>query len=150
MQMTPYINFRGKCREAMEFYRDLLGGEIVQIFTYGESPMAAEMPGEAGDGIMHSHLVAHGAELMGADGPPVQGDGAGSVSIALNIDDAAEAERIFAGLADGGQVGAEWQKTFWADGFGMCVDRYGTGWLVNGGPVQQPVAGSAGETAAAS
>lgn len=141
MQMTPYINFRGKCREAMEFYRELLGGEIVQIFTYGESTIAAEMPDGSGDGIMHSHLIAHGAELMGADGPPEHGEGTGNVSVALNLDDVNEAERIFVGLAEGGGVGMAWQKTFWAEGFGMCVDRYGTGWLVNGGMAEQPLEG---------
>lgn len=149
MQITPYINFQGKCREAMEFYRDLLGGEIVQSFTYGESPMAGEMPEGSHDGIMHSHLIAHGAELMGADGPPARGEGANTVSIALNIADVDEAGRIFAGLSAGGEVGMEWQKTFWAERFGMCVDRYGTGWLVNGGLAEQPLAGSAGESAVA-
>ncbi|HUG01466.1 MAG TPA: VOC family protein [Longimicrobiales bacterium] len=138
MQITPYINFQGKCREAMEFYRDLLGGEIVQIFTYGESPMAGEMPAESHDGIMHSHLVARGAELMGADGPPAAGQGANNVSIALNLDDVDEAERVFAALVEGGAVGMEFQKTFWAERFGMCVDRYGTGWLVNAGLMEQP------------
>lgn len=147
MQITPYINFQGRTREAMEFYRDLLGGEIVQLMTYGESPMAADMPEESHDGIMHAHLIAHGAELMGADGPPPGGGTANNVSIALNIDDAEEARRIFAGLAAGGEVGMEFQKTFWAEGFGMCVDRYGTGWLVNGALQELPVARPAEERA---
>lgn len=133
MQTTPYLNFGGKTREAMEFYRDLLRGEITAMFTYGESPMAGEMPEKSHDGIMHSHLIADGAEIMAADGPPSEGSGPNNVSIALSIDDVDEAERIFAGLAEGGTIGMEMQQTFWVERFGMCVDRYGIGWLINGG-----------------
>lgn len=150
MQITPYINFQGNCREAMEFYRDLLGGEIAAIFTYGESPMAGEMPEKSHDSIMHSHLIADGAEIMAADGPPTEGSGANNVSIALSIDDVDEAERIFKGLSDGGTIGMEFQQTFWVERFGMCVDRYGVGWLINGGkPAELPAGAAAGESQAA-
>jgi PhnB protein len=148
MQITPYVNFQGKCREAMRFYRDLLGGDVVQLLTYRESPLCDEMPEETHDGILHCHLEVRGAALMGADGPPQNRDATGSVSIALNIDDVDEAGRIFAGLAEGGDVGMDWQRTFWAERFGMCVDRYGVGWLVNGGLAEQPLAASAAESGA--
>lgn len=133
MQTTPYLNFPGNAREAMEFYRDVLRGEITSMFSYGESPMAADMPAESHDRIMHSHLVADGAEIMGADGPPQDGKGANNVHVALMVEDVDEAERIFAALSDGGEVNMEMQQTFWVERFGMCVDRYGIGWLVNGG-----------------
>lgn len=133
MQTTPYLNFQGNAREAMEFYRDVLRGEITGIFSYGESPMAADVPAETYDRIMHAHLVADGAEIMGADGPPQEGKGANNVQIALMVDDVGEAERIFAALSEGGEVGMEMQQTFWVERFGMCVDRYGIGWLINGG-----------------
>lgn len=133
MQTTPYLNFQGNAREAMEFYRDVLRGEIVSMFSYGESPMAADMPAESHDGIMHSYLVANGAEIMGADGPPREGKGANNVQVALMVEDVGEAERIFAALSEGGEVSMEMQQTFWVERFGMCVDRYGIAWLVNGG-----------------
>lgn len=133
MQTTPYLNFQGNAREAMEFYRDVLRGEIVSIFSYGESPMAADMPAESHDRIMHSHLVANGAVIMGADGPPQKGKGANNVQVALMVEDAGEAERIFAALSEGGEIGMEMQQTFWVERFGECVDRYGIGWLINGG-----------------
>lgn len=132
MQMTPYLNFTGQCREAFEFYRDVLGGEITGIMTYGESPMADEMPAESHDGVMHAHLVAGGAELMGSDGPP-PGDGtAHTMWVALNVDEASEAERIFAAFAEGADVKMPIQQTFWAERFGMLVDRFGTAWIING------------------
>lgn len=133
MQTTPYINFQGNAREAMEFYRDVLRGEITVMFSYGESPMAADMPPESHDGIMHSTLVADGAEIMGADGPPREGKGANNVQIALMVEEVDEAERIFAALSEGGEVSMEMQQTFWVERFGMCVDRYGIAWLINGG-----------------
>ena len=146
MQTTPYINFQGNCREAMEFYRDLLRGEIKEIFTYGESPMAGDMPASSHDGIMHSHLVADGAELMAADGPPSEGNGPNNVQIALSIDDLDAAKRIFNGLSEGGEVKMEFQQTFWVEGFGMCVDRFGVGWLINGGqPAELPAGAEAGQ-----
>jgi PhnB protein len=44
-------------------------------------------------------------------------------------------ERVFEALADGGRVQMPIQPTFWARAFGMVTDRYGTPWLVNGGPL---------------
>ncbi len=132
MRSIPYLNFDGRCREAFEFYRDVLGGEITGILTYGESPMASEMPPESHRGIMHARLIAGGAELYGSDGPP-PGDGTSrTMWVALNVDGAADAERIFAAFADGADVKMPIQGTFWAERFGMLVDRYGTAWIING------------------
>lgn len=131
MQLTPYLNFDGRCREAFELYRDVLRGEITGIMTYGESPMANEMPEESHDGVMHAVLVAEGATLMGSDGPP-QGDGAAhTMWVALIVDEASEAERIFAALSDGADVQMPIQQTFWAERFAMLVDRFGTAWIIN-------------------
>jgi PhnB protein len=87
MQMTPYLNFAGNCREAFEFYRDVLGGEIT---------------------------------------------GSPSAWVALNLDTAAEAERVFAAFSDGAEVHMDLQQTFWAEKFAMLVDRFGTAWIING------------------
>lgn len=132
MQLTPYLNFDGRCREAFEFYRELLGGEITGIMTYGESPMADEMPAESHGGVMHAQLVAKGATLMGSDGPPEEDATARRMWVALIVDEASEAERIFAGLAEKAEVQMQMQQTFWAERFGMLVDRFGTAWIING------------------
>jgi PhnB protein len=131
MQLIPYLNFAGNCREAFDFYRDVLGGEILSRFTYGESPMAADMPSESHARIMHTHLQAGSATLMGADGPPPhpqEGQG-GFVNIA--VDTADEAERIWTALSDGADVRMPLQETFWARRFGMLVDRFGKPWMIN-------------------
>ncbi|MFW6084569.1 MAG: VOC family protein [Gemmatimonadota bacterium] len=132
MQMTPYLNFTGQCREAFDQYAEVLNGEIVERFTYGESPMCDEMPPESHDQIMHTLLVADGAALMGADGPTPDGGTGHGMWVALNVDTAEEAERIFEAFSEGADIEMPMEKTFWAERFGMLVDRFGTAWIING------------------
>ena len=130
MQAIPYLNFDGRCAEAFAFYREALGGEIVYSSTYGESPMRDQMPPDAHGCIMHCHLVADGAEIMGADGPPPH-DGHGNTCINLMIDTIEQAERVYAALSAGGTVHMPLQETFWAHRWGSFSDRFGKPWMVN-------------------
>jgi PhnB protein len=130
MQLIPYLNFDGQCREAFDFYAQALGGQIVMRMTYGESPMCDELPTDSRDRIMHSQLVAAGATLMGADGPPPH-HGNGDTCINIQVDSIADAERIFAALLDGGKAQMPLQETFWAHRWGALTDRYGKPWMVN-------------------
>lgn len=130
MQAIPYLNFDGRCAEAFAFYREALGGEIVYSTTYGESPMRDELPPESHGCIMHCHLVADGAEIMGADGPPPH-DGHGNTCVNLMIDTIEQAERVFAALSAGGTVQMPLQETFWAHRWGSFSDRFGKPWMVN-------------------
>lgn len=133
MKLTPYLVFDGQCREAFTFYAETFGGEIVTMQSFGESPAAEHVPAEMQTHIMHAFLRVNDAILMGSDAPPEQFERAQGLSVALQVDDPAEAERIFKALADGGQVTMPIQKTFWAERFGMVTDRFGTPWMVNGG-----------------
>ena len=83
------------------------------------------------DKIMHVHMTVGDQVLMGSDAPPGHFEKPQGFSVSLGIDDPAEAERVFNALAEGAQVTMPLQKTFWADRFGMLVDRYGTPWMVN-------------------
>lgn len=133
MQITPYLNFSGQCRRAFDHYAEVLNGQIVERFTYGESPMCDEMPPESHDQVMHTLLIADGAALMGADGPsPEDGPGGPSMWVALNVETAEEAERIFAAFSEDADIKMAMEKTFWAERFGMLVDRFGTAWIING------------------
>lgn len=131
MQLVPYLNFAGNCREAFDFYRDALDGEIVDRMTYGDSPMAADMPPESHGWIMHSMLRAGGAELMGADGPPPHDAPGQGAFVNVMADTVEQSERIWARLSDGADVRMPLQPTFWSQRFGMLVDRYGKPWMVN-------------------
>ncbi|HSH40810.1 MAG TPA: VOC family protein [Arenicellales bacterium] len=134
MQMHTYLNFDGNCREAMEFYRDHLGGEITAMMTWGEAPFADEVPPESRDRIMHACFQLGGHMLMGTDATsqhPYRGI-TGS-SVVLEAPDAETAERLFQSLSDGGRVDMPMDETFWAHRFGMLVDRFGVPWMINCG-----------------
>ena len=131
MQIQTYLLFDGTCGEAFRLYERVLGGKIDFIQTHGESPMADQTPPELRDKIMHVHMTVGDQAIMGSDAPPQHFEKPQGFSVSLGIDDPAEAERVFNGLSEGGQVTMPLQKTFWAERFGMLVDPYGTPWMVN-------------------
>ena len=131
-RLNPYIGFANNAREAMEFYRDVFGGELT-LSTFGE--MGAAAPGEENK-IMHAMLeTPSGFALMGSDTPAGMDRPAGSsISISLSGDDE-NLRGYFEKLAAGGSVTMPLEKQMWGDEFGMCVDRFGVAWMVN---VSQP------------
>jgi PhnB protein len=131
VKVTPYLSFNNQCRSAFKFYEQVLGGKITFLTTWGESPMAAQCPPEVHDQIMHGTIQIGDQLLMGADPPPGNYSRPQGISITLSYNDTAEGERIFQALSEGGTVQMPYQKTFWAEGFGMCVDKFGIPWMVN-------------------
>jgi PhnB protein len=133
MKLNPYLAFDGRCREAFEFYEKAFGGKISFIQTIGESPMASNMPPEAHGRVMHVTLQIGDQVLQGADAPPGQFTKPAGFCVALHFDDVADGERVFAALGHNGKVQQPFQPTFWAKGFGMLIDQFGTPWIVNAG-----------------
>jgi PhnB protein len=131
MEISPYLNFNGQCAEAFTFYAECLGGKIVMMQTFGESPMKDQVPPEFQDKVLHVRLEVGGQALMGSDAPVGRYDAPQGMSVSLSIPKASEGERIFAALSAGGRVTMPFAKTFWAAGFGMVVDRFGIPWMVN-------------------
>ncbi len=132
MQVTPYLNFDGQCKDAFKFYERVLGGKIEMMQAHGDSPIKDEVPPDWHDRILHAHLVAEDGELMASDVPPGSYVKPQGLYVSLNVEDPARAKRIFNELAEGGTVQMPFEKTFWAaGGFGMAVDRFGTPWMVN-------------------
>src|SRR6185436_17144330 len=131
MEINPYLSFKGDCEAAFKFYEQCLGGEGFGIFRYGGSPMEHQVPAEWSDKVMHGSITIGGMELNGADVVPEQYETPKSFSLSIQLKSVAEAERIFAQLAQGGQVVMPLDKTFWAERFGMLVDRFGIPWLIN-------------------
>lgn len=127
-RLNPYIGFAGNAREAMEFYRDVFGGDLV-LSTYGEAGAAA--PGDE-DKIMHAQLeTPSGYTLMASDTPAGMSRSEGSsISISLSGDDE-ELRGYFEKLSTRGSVSMPLEKQMWGDEFGMCVDRFGVAWMVN-------------------
>ncbi len=131
MHLNPYLVFDGSCEEAFKFYEKTLGGKIKAIFTFEGSPMAARMPPEWQKKIMHTTLDIGGQILMGSDAQAEHYHKPQGFSVSLSVDKAAEAERVFAALAEEGKIGMPIQKTFWAERFGMVTDRFGIPWMIN-------------------
>ena len=131
MQMNPYLSFDGKCETAFKFYEKVLGGKVVMMMKYGESPMAAQTSPESRDKIMHARLAVGDKLLMGSDAPAQMYEPMKGIQVTLGVDQPAEADRIFSALAENGSVRMPIQETFWAQRFGMLVDQFGTPWMIN-------------------
>ena len=133
MRVQPYLYFDGRCEEAIEFYRDALGAEVLMLMRFKENPEAdqqAAIPAGTEDKVMHATLRIGNSIVSASDGrclgqPSFQG-----FSLSLIVPDEAEADRLFAALSDGGQVRIPLTKTFFSPRFGMLADRFGVGWLV--------------------
>ena len=130
MQITPYLSFKGDCEEAFTFYAQCLGGQVGSLFRYAGSPMAAEVPPDWQDKVMHGSVMVGPQELMGDDVAKGYEPSKG-FTLSIQISSVADAERIFSELADGGTVVLPIAKTFWAARFGMLVDRFGIPWQIN-------------------
>jgi PhnB protein len=137
MQVQAYLSFDGRCEEALEFYRGAIGAEVVGLMRFKEMPDAppgAVTPANESK-VMHSAFRVGKSTVMASDGmsqggrPVFQG-----VTLALQVADRAEAEKLFASLSRGGQVQMPLGKTFFSDGFGTLTDKFGVAWMVNVSP----------------
>jgi PhnB protein len=131
MHVNPYLEFNGQCEEAFRLYERCFNGKIEMMMTHGESPMADQVPADWRKAILHARLAIGDSVLLGSDRPPEQYKTAQGFSVFLDINDPAEAERVFHALEEKGKVGMPFQQTFWAYRFGMVVDKYGIPWLIN-------------------
>ncbi len=129
-QLNPFIRFNdGKCREAMTFYKDCLGGEL-NFMLVKDSPMAKDMPDKE-DLVMHSTLTKDSWVLIGSDmmrDRAVVGD---SVGVSLDCESEEEIRRVFDKLAAGGSVFMPVEEQFWGAWFGVLTDKYGVEWMLN-------------------
>ncbi len=129
--VQPYIAFKGNCEEAIDFYKDRLGAEVIFMQRYGESPMAGKGPD---DKIMHTSIKIGDSVVMACDNvfedqnPTTVGS---NISLAIGSNDPAAAETMFDKLAEGGSVTMPMQQTFWAERFGMLTDKFGINWMFN-------------------
>ncbi len=130
MQLISYLHFNGNCRQAFEYYNKVLGGSIVATVTYGDMPGPEPCPEANRNLIAHVRLIVGNAVLMGSDSPPEMYGKPDGMSVTLMAESAEEAERLYAGLSDGGNVFMPIQETGWAERFGMFSDQFGIPWRV--------------------
>ncbi len=129
-RLNPYISFDGNAKQAMEFYEQVFGGTLT-LNTYGDIDQSGQAPNP--DAIMHAMLEStSGYTIMGSDNPPGQPFNPGdNITVSLSGDDVDELRGYWDKLSDGGTVNVPLEKQMWGDEFGMCVDRFGVGWMVN-------------------
>ena len=137
MAFRPYLAFAGNAREAFTRYQEIFGGDLTLLpmkDVPGEAP-----PADKADLIIHAALAVGEDLLMASDDPtadsfgPVRG-----MMVSYDAADVTDAKRVFDALSDGGNVRQALEPTFFSEAFGMCVDRFGTPWMVVGPPQQQP------------
>jgi PhnB protein len=130
-QLNPYLSFSNNCREAMNFYKDSLGGELV-LQTVGELPeMAAQMPPEMKSNIMHSVLTSGDIIIMASDlnrESPVEGN---TVHLCIQCKTEDELNTFFSNLSKGGKITEPIADMPWGAKYGSLIDKYGKYWLFN-------------------
>jgi PhnB protein len=131
MDVNPYLNFNGNCEEAFRFYEKHLGGKIESIHTFAGSPMENQLPPEARNKVMHIRMTVGKTVLMGSDAPGGRYQSPQGFSVSLNLNDAADADRVYEALSANGKVLMEIQQTFWAKRFAMFTDQFGVPWMIN-------------------
>lgn len=131
MKAYPYIFFDSNCREAFTFYEKLGIGKITDMISNKDAPAGQEYDPARADNIMHASLQIGDTLLMASDMPANWYAKPQSFNIHLTVDDAAKADKLFAALKDGGEVQMPLEKTFWAERFGACVDKYGIPWMIS-------------------
>jgi PhnB protein len=130
-QINAYLTFNGNCREAMTFYQECLGGELF-LQTIGESPMAAQMPSQMKDCILHSTLTKGALIIMASDMISEEGLTKGNnVSLMLNCSSEDEIRTTYQKLSEGGDALHPLENTFWGALFGGFTDKFGILWLLN-------------------
>jgi len=133
MQVQPYLFFDGRCEEAVEFYRKALGAEVEMLMRFKDSPEPHQpgmVPPGAENKVMHSCLRIGETRVMASDGRCLGKPNFQGFSLSLTVPSAADADRLFAALGDGGQVQMPLTKTFFSARFGMVADRFGVSWMI--------------------
>lgn len=128
--INSYLTFNGNCREAMTFYKECLGGELL-FQTVGESPVSEQLPAKMKECVLHSTLTSNHIILMGSDMSPETLIKGNAVSLMLNFSNEEETRRVYAGLSKGGDASQPLEIMFWGALFGHLTDKFGNQWMFN-------------------
>jgi PhnB protein len=128
MKMRTYVNFAGRCAEALRFYEQHLGGVISMMMTHKEAPDQSQFEPDWRDAVLHARIAIGDTELMAADIP--RAEPMRSAYLSLSVESDAEAERIYSALSDGGEILMSMHETFFATRFGQLRDRFGINWMI--------------------
>jgi PhnB protein len=127
MRLDIYVNYRGTCEQAFRFYEQYLGGRITGIVRHGEQRNPA-LAADWKDKVLHARIEIGGTVLMGAD--VAEAESMRSAYLTISLDGEEDAERVYALLADGGEIFMKMEKTPFANRFAMLRDKFGTSWML--------------------
>jgi len=130
MHVQPYLNFDGRCDEALEFYKKAIGAKVAMLMRWKDSPDKAMCTLENAEKVMHSQFQIGDTTIMASDGRNAGKPNFQGIMLSIAVGSEAEADRLFNGLAEGGQVQMPLGKTFFSPRFGMVADKFGVGWMI--------------------
>ena len=131
-QLNPYLNFNGNAEEAFNHYRSVFGGDFAAVMRWGDNPDACgQFPDLNKSAIMHIALPVGDSVIMASDSPMGPVSEGNNFSVAIGPKSREEADRLFAGLSEGGNVTCPMQEMFWGGYFGSFTDKFGIQWLIN-------------------
>lgn len=133
--LNPYLNFNGNTEEAFNFYKSVFGGEFMgTIARFGDTPEASKLKPDEHGKIMHIALpIGKRNIIMGTDALESMGHKlsfGNNFHISVNADSQEQADKLFKGLSEGGNVTVPMQMQFWGDYFGMVTDKFGIQWMM--------------------
>ena len=131
MHVQPYLNFDGRCDEALEFYKKAIGAKVGMVMRWKDSPDQSVCTPQNADKVMHSQFDIGNTTVMASDGRSGGKLNFQGIMLSISTSSEAEADKLFNGLADGGQVQMPLGKTFFSPRFGMVADKFGVGWMIN-------------------
>ena len=138
MQIQTYLFFDGRCEEAIEFYRQTFGAEVMMLSRFKDAPPSdnpsASLPPGSGEKIMHAQLRIGDAIILASDGSCLGKPNFVGFALSINVKSPDEAERLFAAISKDGQVQMPLAETFFSPRFGMAADRFGVSWMVYAEP----------------
>ncbi len=130
MLVQPYLNFDGRCEEALEFYKKAIGAKVGMLMRFNDAPDKSMFTPGSENKVMHSQVQLGDSTVLMSDGRCTGKANFHGVALSISAKTEAEAETIFNGLAEGGQVQMPLGKTFFSPRFGMLADKFGVGWMV--------------------
>jgi PhnB protein len=135
MKAEPYLNFEGRCDEAIEFYKKALGAKVEMLTRFKDAPAGScpggeSFPKEIENKVMHSALRIGDSTIMASDGRCTGKTNFHGIALSLTVATEDKAEQIFNALQEGGKVTMPLEKTFFSPKFGMLSDRFGVGWMI--------------------
>lgn len=130
MKVNPYLYFNGRCEEALEFYKRALGAKVQFLMRFKENPAPEHNPPGMDEKVMHADMLVGETHIMASDGMCAGDAKFAGVTLTIQAADAAEADRLFVALGDGGKVQMPIGEMFFSPRFGMVADRFGVSWMV--------------------